>query len=314
MFDRDALFHDVVDHVRLLRQHEGEELAERRHVRSLHDRADTVPDLDRPDHRQRAKRLAQHGTADIEAGRKLALGQKAVPGLELARQQLLAQKRDDPLVAARDVAVAARDGDVAAHQVIRPWSDHLGTGWGPLPTASVFRCAPPPFLSAFDQRTGPIPLLSRRPASRPVDEPGRSPMRFGLRELLRGISHVSCRRGKRGGGRRACSDGVLSPLARVAHEGSASPGLRMLGPPPQSAARRPLGIKSNRVETGRTNHCPVDVTFDPSGGLAKPARRSSAGAIRIQERSVQSATQAQASRAPPSWRVSWIARRRSGLS
>ena len=57
-FDRDAGLHHVIRHVRLLGEREGEEVIQNRDVRSRHDGADAIPDLDDAEHRERPQRFA----------------------------------------------------------------------------------------------------------------------------------------------------------------------------------------------------------------------------------------------------------------
>lgn len=49
-FDCNARLHDVVEHVRLLGEGEGEEVVQHRDVRPCHHGADAVPDLDDTEH------------------------------------------------------------------------------------------------------------------------------------------------------------------------------------------------------------------------------------------------------------------------
>lgn len=63
-FDRDARLHDVVKHVRLVGEGEGEEVVQYRDVRPGHHSTDAVADLDDAEHRQGTQRLANDRPAN----------------------------------------------------------------------------------------------------------------------------------------------------------------------------------------------------------------------------------------------------------
>lgn len=91
-FDRDAGLHDVVEHVRLLGEREGEEVVQHGDVRPRHHGADAVADLDDAEHGEGTQRLTDDRTADAELGCQLAFGNQAVTGLERSRKQALTQE------------------------------------------------------------------------------------------------------------------------------------------------------------------------------------------------------------------------------
>ncbi len=98
-FDRDARLHDVVHHAGLLGEREGEEVIENGDIRTRDHGADAVPDLDDAEHGQRAQRFADNRPADTKLAREFALRDQAIPRLERARQQPLAQERKNLLEA-----------------------------------------------------------------------------------------------------------------------------------------------------------------------------------------------------------------------
>ena len=91
-FDRDAGLHHVIRHVRLLGEREGEEVIQDRDVRSRHDGADAIPDLDDAEHRQRPQRLANERPTYAELNCEIALGDQAIAGFQRAGEQAIAQE------------------------------------------------------------------------------------------------------------------------------------------------------------------------------------------------------------------------------
>lgn len=59
-----------------------------------------MADLQRTDHRQGPQGLAKHRAADAQSRGQLALRQQAIARFQRAGQELFAQKRNDPVVAA----------------------------------------------------------------------------------------------------------------------------------------------------------------------------------------------------------------------
>ena len=90
--DRDAGLHHVIRHVCLLGEREGEEVIEDRDVRSRHDSADAIPDLDNAEHREGPQRLANERPTYAELNCQIALGDQPIAGFQRAGEQAVAQE------------------------------------------------------------------------------------------------------------------------------------------------------------------------------------------------------------------------------